>query len=307
MKRRASSAPWALIRRSPKATAGAGIVTLFVALALFAPLLAPGDPSALVGPPHQPPSREHLFGTTGQGQDVLLQTVRGSRTTLAVGFAAGLAVLVLAALVGMTAGYFGGFVDEALSLVSNIFLVIPGLPLAVVLAAYLPPGPLAMTAALTVTCWAWPARVFRAQALSLRQKDFVAAAVVSGEGSFRIIFREILPNMTPVLAAGFISATIYAIGAQVGLEFLGLGNLSLVTWGTNLYWASNSAALLTGAWWTIVPTGLCVALVGAGLALVNFGLDEVGNPLLRAEREMAAQLRQRALHGTTRPRVPDAA
>jgi peptide/nickel transport system permease protein len=262
-------------------------MAVFVLLALAAPWLAPGDPSAPTGLPNEAPSAEHLLGTTGQGQDVLAQTLRGSRVTLAVAFAAGCLVMMLAAAVGMTAGYFGGWLDDALSLLTNVFLIIPGLPLAVVIAAYLPPGPLAMTVVLTVTCWAWPARVLRAQTLSLRQKDFVAAAVVSGEGSLRIIFREILPNMTSVFAAGFVSATLYAIAAQVGLEFLGLGNLSLVTWGTNLYWANNGAALLTGAWWTVVPTGLCVALVGAGLALVNSGLDEIGNPRLRAEREAA--------------------
>jgi peptide/nickel transport system permease protein len=132
--------------------------------------------------------------------------------------------------------------------------------------------------------------------LSLREKDFVSAAVVSGEGHFRIIFREILPNMTSLLMSGFINATIYAIGAQVGLEYLGLGDVSMVTWGTNLYWASNNLALIMGAWWTFVPTGVCVALVGFALVLVNFAIDEITNPRLRAEGTWAQVLKK---HGLT--------
>jgi peptide/nickel transport system permease protein len=200
-----------------------------------------------------------------------------------VGFLTGFAVMAIGALVGMTAGFFGGWVDSILSFITNVFLIIPGLPMAVVIAAYLHPGPVTIGLVLVITGWAWNARMLRSQLLSLREKDFVLAAIVSGEGRLRIIFREILPNMTSLLMSGFISATVYAIGAQVGLEFLGIGDVSAVTWGTNLYWASNDAALLTGAWWTVVPTGMCVALIGFALVLVNFAIDEITNPRLRAE------------------------
>ena len=165
----------------------------------------------------------------------------------------------------------------------------------VVLAAYLPPGPGSIALVLIVTGWSWSARVLRSQALALRQKDFVAAAVVAGESHLRIIIIEILPNMISLLASACIGATIYAIAAQVGLEFLGLGEISQVTWGTNLYWATNDAALLTGSWWTFVPTGVCVALVGFALALINTALDEIGNPRLRSEAAFLAALGQRAI------------
>jgi peptide/nickel transport system permease protein len=118
----------------------------------------------------------------------------------------------------------------------------------------------------------------------------VAAAIVSGESSFRIVTREILPTMTSLIVAQAIGSTVYAIGAQVGLEFLGLGDVSSVTWGTNLYWAQNDAALLTGAWWTFAPTGLCVALVGFGLTMLNSGFDEITNPELQQERAWGAYL-----------------
>jgi peptide/nickel transport system permease protein len=270
--------------RNRKASVGALIFAMYVLMALIGPLLFHQDPDAFLGMPHQPPSWEHPFGTTGQGQDVLVETILGARVSLAVGLVTGIAVMVIGAVVGMTAGYFGGWIDGGLSLVTNVFLIMPGLPLAVVLAAYLPAGPATITLVLVLTGWAWNARVLRAQVLSLREKDFVAAAIVSGEGSARIIFREILPNMTSLLMSGFISATVYAIGAQVGLEFLGLGDVSVVTWGTNLYWASNNAALLTGAWWTVVPTGASIALVGFALVLMNFALDEITNPRLEADR-----------------------
>ncbi|WNG50320.1 ABC transporter permease [Archangium minus] len=273
---------WQLLENR-KASIGAVLILIFVLMGLFGPLIVSVDPSAFVGPPHQPPSSEFLLGTTGQGQDVLAQTIAGARTSLAVGFLTGFAVMAIGALVGMTAGFFGGWVDSVLSFFTNVFLIIPGLPMAVVIAAYLQPGPVTIGLVLVITGWAWNARMLRSQLLSLREKDFVMAAIVSGEGRLRIIFREILPNMTSLLMSGFISATVYAIGAQVGLEFLGIGDVSTVTWGTNLYWASNNAALLTGAWWTVVPTGVCVALVGFALVLVNYAIDEITNPRLRAE------------------------
>jgi len=280
---------WSAIRRDRRASAGAAILALFLLVALFGPALV-GDPQALVGIPLQPPSPQHWLGTTGQGQDVLAQLVVGTRVSLAIGFAVGIMVVLVGALVGVTAGFFGGRVDGLLSLLFNVFLVIPGLPLAIVIAAYLPSGPLTLGFVLVVTGWAWNARVLRAQTLAQRERDFVAAAIVTGESSFRIITREILPTMTSLLVAQGIGSTIYAIGAQVGLEFLGLGDVSAVTWGTNLYWAQNDAALLTGAWWTFAPTGLCVALVGFGLTMLNSGFDEIANPRLVQERAWRAFL-----------------
>jgi peptide/nickel transport system permease protein len=185
--------------------------------------------------------------------------------------------------VGTAAGYFGGLADDLLSLLINVFLIVPGLPLMVVMAAYLPAGGLTTVLVLVVTGWGWSARVFRAQAMSLRNTDFVAAAIVGGESHLRVIALEILPNMTGLLISAFIGATVYAIGAHVGLEFLGLGDLGRVSWGTNLYWARDDMALITGSWWTFVPTGACVGLVGFALVLVNNALDEVGDPRLRSD------------------------
>ncbi|MCA9639793.1 MAG: ABC transporter permease, partial [Myxococcales bacterium] len=223
-------------------------------------------------------------------------------------------VVAIGAVVGTAAGFFGGFIDDALSLLINVFLIMPGLPLMVVIAAYLPPGPVTIAWVLIFTGWAWGARVIRSQTLALRNKDFVSAAIVCGEHPLRIILWEILPNQSGLLVSSFIGATIYAIGAQVGLEFLGLGDVSQVTWGTNLYWASNDAALLTGSWWTFVPTGLCVALVGLALGLLNNAIDELSNPRLKRENAYERRMREAGVTsgGATavllkrRPSVPPA-
>src|SRR5690606_3288171 len=222
-----------------KALVGLVVVVLFVLLAIASPLLV-RDPSAFLAVPLEPPSSEYWFGTTGQGQDVFAQTLYGARTSLWIGFFVGITVVVIGTAVGIAAGYFGGWVDDLLTTLINVFLIMPGLPLAVVLAAYLPAGPLTLAFVLIVTGWSWHARVVLAQTLSLRHKDFVNAAIVGGESHIRIMLFEILPNMTSLIASGFIGATVYAIGAQVGLEFLGLGDVSVVTWGTNLYWAANN-------------------------------------------------------------------
>jgi peptide/nickel transport system permease protein len=286
-----------------KSRIGLVILGAIIVMAIFGPFLV-GDPLAFVAKPHQPPSGAYWFGTTGQGQDVFAQTICGARMTLFVGFIVGLLVTFVGALVGIGAGYAGGRTDDALTLLINVFLVIPGLPLAVVLAAWLPPGPGSLIFALAVTGWAWTARVLRAQTLAIRGKDFVKAAVVAGESGLRIVLREILPNMASLMASTFVGTTIYAIGAQVSLEFLGLGDVGAVTWGTNLYWATNDQALLTASWWTFVPTGLGVALVGFALAMINFGIDEVTNPKLGVERRWKLRLKAKGQRpGTSTPVV----
>lgn len=265
-----------------KARIGLGVLGFFVFLSIFGPLLV-RDPAEFLGDPLTPPNAHFWLGTTQKGQDVFAQTVVGARTSLLIGFFVGCVVVFIGAAVGIAAGFLGGWVDDLLSLLTNVFLIIPGLPLAVVLAAYLEASPASIAFVLVLTGWAWNARVLRAQTLTIARKDFVSAALVGGESRLRIMFVEILPNMTSLVVSGFIGAVVYAIGAQVGLEFLGMGDVSEVTWGTNLYWAANGQALLTESWWTIVPTGLCVALIGFALVMINFAIDEVTNPRLRSE------------------------
>jgi peptide/nickel transport system permease protein len=267
--------------RNRKVVIGLSLLLFFILLAVLGPLLVQGDPNAFLGPRNQPPSFDHPLGTTGQGQDVLLQLIHGAQTSLTVGITVGILATTIGVLIGVAAAYFGGFVDELLSLTTNVFIILPGLPLLVALAAFLPPGMSTMIFVLVITGWAGSARVIRAQAMSLRARDFIAAATVAGERPLRIMTREILPNMASIVVGVFVGTVTYGIAAQAGLEFLGLGDLSRVSWGTQLYWASNNAALLQGAWWTFLPPGLCIAVVGFGLTLMNYGADEITNPRLR--------------------------
>ena len=280
---------------SPKGRIGFAIVMVFVLAAIFAPLIAPGDPKEFVGATNQPPSKEFILGTSPQGKDVFSQLVWGGRQSLLIGFAAGGFMIVLATITGMIAGYYRGVVDSILNFIMNLFLVIPGLVLLVLLSAYLRPSTATVVFALAITGWAFNARIIRAQTMSLREKDFVAAAVVSGERSFKVIFMHIMPNMVNIIVGGFIGAVIYAIMASTGLAFLGMASTQDVTWGTNLFWAQNGGAMMIGAWWAFVPSGLAVALVAFGLALINYGMDEITNPRLLAERDVKSVLRKAKL------------
>jgi peptide/nickel transport system permease protein len=276
---------------SKKARVGIALLAFFTLLSLLGPLMVI-DPMAFVAEPHQPPSLDHWLGTTGQGQDVLAQVVVGTRTSFLIGLGVGICVLLLAILIGMVSGYFGGRIDTVLSLLTNVLLVIPGLPLAIVIAAYLPASTWSVALVLVATGWPWGARVLRAQTMTYREEDFVKAARIAGESPLRILLWEILPNMGSLMTSLFIGSTLYAIGAQVGLEFLGLGNVGEVSWGSTLYWATNDAALLTQSWWIFVPTGLCIALVGGGLTLINYGIDEWANPRLRSRRAWLKALKR---------------
>jgi peptide/nickel transport system permease protein len=232
------------------------------------------------------------LGTNPQGKDVFRQLVWGGRLSLTIGFGSAFLMTFIATIIGMIAGYFRGAVDDILNFLMNLFLVIPGLPLLVLLSAYLKPGTTTIIFALAITGWAFNGRIIRAQTLSLREKDFVAAAVVSGEPAWSVIFVHILPNMVNILVGGFIGAVIYGIMASTGLAFLGLASTQDVTWGTNLFWAQNGGALMIGAWWAFVPSGLAVALVAFGLALINYGMDEITNPRLSAEQKVNKILRK---------------
>lgn len=268
---------------APKVLAGLIIVLFFAVLAIFGPLLNHTDPSAITSARLRPPSLHHLLGTTQQGQDVLSEVIVGARISMEVGFAAGILTTVWSVLVGLTGGYLAGASSELLSMFSNVFLVIPSLPLVVILAAYLPhSGAGGIIIVITVTGWAWGARVLRAQTLSLRRRDFVEAARATGQGSIKIMLYDILPNEVAIIAATFLGAVVAAILTEASIAFLGLSNVTEWSWGTMLYWAQVSGAELARAWWWFVPPGLCIALVGTGLAFINFGIDDVINPRLRS-------------------------
>lgn len=268
-----------------KAKIGAAILAAFILVAIIGPWVAPFDPSATTTGQALPmgPTASHLLGTTATGQDVLSQLLAGTRSTVVLGLLTGAIATLLSVLVGTSAGFLGGLADEGLSLVANIFLVLPALPLLVVILGYLPhSGQLPTAIVLSVLGWPWGARVIRAQTLSLRRRDYVAAAREVGEPTWRIIVFELLPNQAGLIAASFVGTVLYAILTSVALAFLGVADLSTWSFGTMLYWAQSGNAVQLGAWWWYVPPGVCAALLGTSLVLLNFGLDELGNPRLRA-------------------------
>lgn len=265
-----------------KARVGLVLLGIFLLVALFAPLLAPYAPQDNSFEPNGAPSGAHWLGTTAAGEDVVSQLIHGARISVLVGFGAGGLATLVAVLIGLSWGYVTGFASDVINFVVNLFLVIPGLPLMIVIAAYLQNGGIAVIiAVIAITGWAWGARVLRSQTQSLRSRDFVQAARFSGDRAPRIVFREILPNMTSIIAGGFFGSATAAILAEAGLEFLGLGDTSVVSWGMMIFWAQSSNALLTGQWALLFAPGLCIALFATSLTLINFGVDGISNPRLR--------------------------
>ncbi len=274
------------ISSNRKATAGFVILIVFCLLAAFPGLVAHDKPQAEIYTPTLGPSGAHLLGTTAYGQDLFAQLIYSTRESLLIALAAGLLATLLSVIVGVTAAYLGGLVDNVLSLVTDIFLVIPAFPLIVVIAAYSKNGgdPI-LIAVLVVTGWSYGARQLRVQALSIRNRDFLVAARLRGERRWRVIVSEMLPTMTSLIVAIFLGTTLYAIVAAAGLQFVGLGNPDTLSWGTMLYWAQNNEALQAGSpLWAIMP-GVCIATLGAAFALLNYAFDEVSNPALRPVRK----------------------
>lgn len=265
-----------------KALVGVTILTIVILVAIFAPLLTEFSPTQRVGRPHQPPSADHWLGTTRLGHDVFTRLLYGARVSLAVGFGAGFLITVIGTVLGIVAGYKGGVVDEVITFVTNMVLVIPNLPLLLVLAAFIgQASPLAIAVILGFTSWAWGVRVTRSETLSIRQRDFVKSSEMLGEPGWRIMAFEIFPNLISIVGINFIGSVIFAVITEATLEFLGLGDPNTVSWGIMLYNAQNASALSVGAWWDLLTPCFALASLGLGLALINFAIDEVANPRLR--------------------------
>lgn len=275
-----------LLLRNRKSRAGLAMLGFILLIALIAPLISvahPNDFNLLAA--RQSPSWHHLFGTTDQGSDVFSQVVVGARRSLLLGAAAGGLATAVAAILGITAAYLGGLVDEVVSLLTNVFLTIPPIPLLVVISGYLKNrGTWTMVVVLALVLWAFEARILRGQALSLKSRDFIQAAKATGESTRRVVFGELMPNMISRIAAAFVLVFYIALLVDAGLEFLGLGDPGKTSWGMTLYWAEVNATVLQGEWWPFVFPGAALAFTTLGLVLVLAGIDEVSNPRLRAER-----------------------
>jgi peptide/nickel transport system permease protein len=276
---------WRAIRRNKKAVAGVVLLGVFVVLAVFPGQIAPDDPAAEIFQPALGPSWHHLLGTTAYGQDIFSQVIWGTRLSLVIALAVGGLATALAVLVGVSAAYLGGIADGVLSLITDVILVIPIFPLVIVIAAYRTnAGLFTLVMVLGALGWSYGARQLRSQTLSLRGREFLEAARVRGERKLYVILFEILPTMTSLIVASFLGAALYAVLTAAGLQFIGLGDPNSQSWGTMLYWAENNEALGAGMpLWAIAP-GICLALLGAAFALLNYAFDEISSPALRMRR-----------------------
>jgi peptide/nickel transport system permease protein len=283
--RGAVSRSWSILAGNRKAAMGAFLMAVFVVAAVFAPLLAPHDPNAGIYLPLQQPAADHWLGTTSDGKDIFSQLIWGTRQSLLIAVLAGLIATIISVLIGITSAYLGGITDHVLALFTDIFLILPALPLMIIIAAYYRgSGVWIIIAVIVITGWAYGARQLRAQALSVRGRDFLESARVRGEHSAYIILFELLPTMTSLIVANFLGAAVYSVLTAAGLQFIGLGNTEELSWGTMLYFAENNEALNSGApLWAIGP-GVCIAMLGASFALLNYAFDEMGNPALRSAR-----------------------
>jgi len=276
-----------LLLSNPKSRFGLTLVGFVVLVALIAPWISVAHPTDFnILAARQAPSWHHLFGTTDQGSDIFSQVVLGARRSLILGLGAALLATTLATVLGVVGAYSGGIVDEVINFLTNIFLVIPTIPLLIVISGYLKArGMGTMILVLGLSLWAFEARILRGQALSLKSRDFVQAAKVAGESTWRIVFGELIPNMISRIAAAFVLVFYIALLVDAGLEFLGLGDNSHVSWGMILYWAQTNSAVLQGEWWPFLFPGLALVITVVGLVFLLAGIDELSDPRLRKVRK----------------------
>jgi peptide/nickel transport system permease protein len=285
---------WKVFKKNSLGMSGLVILIIFLTISLLSvPLYELGliqDPNKFIESSDptqrlQPPSWSHLLGTDERGRDVLSQVFYGSGASLIVGFAAALLTILLGAVVGLVAGTYGRAVDEVLMRMTDLFLVIPWLPLAIILALFLPPfGQPSMTKIIIVigiTSWPAAARIVRSQTLSIRERTFIERAVSVGAGRLHIMRAHLLPNVFPILFANAILSVSYAILSAAFLAFLGIYDITKITWGLMMYNAFNYGGFTAQAWWYVLPPGICIVLVVLGFTFVSYALDDILNPKLR--------------------------
>jgi ABC-type dipeptide/oligopeptide/nickel transport system permease subunit len=259
----------------------AGLVGLiltcsFICLAVFAPWIAPYSPTASSGLPYAKPSLHHLLGTDDIGEDLLSQLIWGTRGSLLIGVSAGLIASFLGVGVGLAAGYYTERSGEVLMRVTDVFLVLPLLPLLIVIASIFRSSVLLVITVIGVLSWPQMARVIRSQTLSLKTRPFVDAAKLSGMSDLEIMVRILIPNMMPLVVLYGVFAAVSAVVIESGLDFIGLGSISNLSWGIMLYFALSRDALLRGFWWWFLPPGLMIALLGTGFILLGHGVERIG-------------------------------
>jgi peptide/nickel transport system permease protein len=287
-RRRAAGEAWREYRRHTPGMIGLAILVAAVLMAVAAPLLA--DPAGLhavnttTNPAWANPSKFGPLGTDHLGRSVLTQFIWGSRISLLVGLAATVLAMFIGSIVGVTAGFFGGWFGAVLMRLTEWFLVIPFLPLAIVLAAVLGPSVENIILVIGITSWPFPARLIRAQVLTLKERLYVDRSRALGATNWHLMTRHILPNVSGLIIANTTLTVPVAILSETTLSFLGLGDPSRASWGKMLQEGFQAGALTEQAWWYYVPPGLGIMLVVLAFTLCGQALEEVLDPRLRDRR-----------------------
>ncbi len=285
------------LKNSPKFTIGISLILLVLIMTMCAPLFTSYDPlHRFEGQYHEAPSAEHILGTTSLGRDVFTQALYGGRQSIIVGLMAAVITTILGMLVGISAGYLGGVYDSVVSTLTNIMMVIPTIVLLLIIASMMEGvSPFLISLIIGLTSWPWNSRVLRAQTMSISNRDFVRSAETLGESKFRILFIEIMPNMLSIISSAFVGTLIYSIMAHATLEFIGFGNPDSVTLGTILFNAQNSGAFRSGYFFEVSGAIGILVMIGMGLTLINFAIDEISNPKLKAQRIMKSYYKARKI------------
>jgi peptide/nickel transport system permease protein len=272
---------WEVVAGSLQAKVGLAVLAFFIALAILAPWIEPYDIHTRVGPVYAPPSLRHPLGLDDGGVDMVSLLIQGGRISLVVGFAATLVAMVIGGGVGILAGYFGGSLDVVLMRITDYFLVIPDLPLAIIVAAVWGASLTHLIFVIALLLWTTTARIIRAQVKSVRERVYVKRARSIGASDVRIIFRHVLPQIGPLLIANTVLTVAVAIFDETALSFLGLGDPTAITWGSIIEFAFLRTAISSGAWWAVIPAGLCVALVIMGCYWFGQAIEDALNPRLK--------------------------
>ncbi|MGZ8583349.1 MAG: ABC transporter permease [Actinomycetota bacterium] len=284
-RRATAAAHWATFRRNPQGMVGLAVMAFFVLVALIGPMFidpASIEPATADGPLLAPPSLEYPMGTDNYGRSVLLLMVQGARISLLVGFTAAFGTMLIGSGIGITAGYFGGTrVDTMLNAVTNWFLVLPWIALAIALTAVIGPTLVNVIVVIAITSWASTARVVRSQALSVKERPFMERSRALGAGHWHMITRHVLPNVFPILFANAVLMIALAILSETTLSILGLGPANAISWGRIIDDSFSAGALSAGWWWWLIPPGVAIMLVTLSFTMVGLALDEVLSPRLR--------------------------
>jgi peptide/nickel transport system permease protein len=287
---------------SRQAQVGLAVLVVFLLLAVLAPWIEPYDVHTRVGPIYAPPTLRHPLGLDDGGVDMLSLLIQGGRISLIVGFAATFVAMVIGGGIGVVAGYFGGWADTVLMRITDYFIVIPDLPLAIIVAAVWGASLTHLIFVIALLLWTTTARIIRAQVKSVRERVYVKRARSLGATDLRIVFRHVLPQIGPLLIANTVLTVAVAIFDETALAFLGLGDPTAITWGNIIEFAFLRTAISSGAWWAVIPAGLCVALVIMGCFWLGQAIEDALNPRLKVSYLSPRVFRVRPLVAEGRPR-----